>query len=387
MTKPEAALHWGSGLPRQSLRFSPLPDAPLHALDRKRLAPLLVVFVLSVLGLALPGVALSATVTVRSTTPGESVFMDGTPTGLKTPAVIRGVSKGRHLFEVRDGCLSGKADVQIPADGKVEVNIQSKANPGTLLVQPMPATATVKVDNEPFSGTTRPEPVACGSHSIAVTQPGFIPAFVNVDVPAGERVVLPVQLSPMGAGKVTFSASPTAATLVLDGSEVMAGTQEVPAGAHVITAAAPGRVAQERQFILQDGEELTIHFTLSPGAGAAAAAAPLPKRKAPKTKTPRTRSPNPWWNAPHTAGLGAAAAGIGLGVVSAVELGRMGAMGREYSERVDEVNAVGDFTVLGPAYANDYREDELLPQRNKAVGLTAASALLLAGGLTLTLAF
>ena len=62
-------------------------------------------------------------------------------------------------------------------------------------------------------------------------------------------------------------------------------------------------------------------------------------------------------------------------------------MGREYTSRVEEVNATGDFSVLAPAYANDYREDELLPQRNKAVGLTAASALLLAGGLTLTLAF
>lgn len=316
--------------------------------------------------------------------------MDGNPTGLKSPAVLRGVSKGRHVFEVRDGCLTGKADVQIPADGKVEVNIQSKANPGTLLVQPSPATATVKVDNEPFAGSAEAAPVACGSHSVAVTQPGYIPAFVNVDVPAGERVVLPVQLSPMGVGKVTFTASPAAATLVLDGSEIMAGTQDVPAGAHVVTASAPGRVSQERQFILQDGEDLAFDFSLRPGAGAAVAAAPPPKRKEPKTKPPRTpreRTPNPWWNAPHSVGLGATAAGLGLGVVSILELNRMGAMGREYSARVDEVNAIGDFTVLGPAYANDYREDQLLPQRNKAVGLTAASALLLAGGLTFTLAF
>lgn len=359
--------------------------------DRWRFPTLLQPLLLLLLcALAVPGTAWAATVTVRSTTPGESVFMDGNPTGLKTPAVIRGVSKGRHIFEVRDGCLAGKADVQIPAEGKVEVNIQSKANPGSLLVQPNPATATVKVDNELFVGTTRPEPVSCGNHSIAVTQEGFIPAFVNVEVPAGESVVLPVQLSPMGVGKVTFSASPAAATLVLDGAEILAGVQDVPAGAHVVTASAPGRVTQERQFILQDGEELTFHFSLSPGAGAALAAARPPKRKEPKAKTPKTpreRSPNPWWNTPHTVGLGATAAGIGLGVVSVLELGEMGAMGREYSDRVDEVNAVGDFSVLGPAYANDYREDQLLPQRNKAVGLTAASALLLAGGLTLTLAF
>ncbi len=350
-------------------------------------------FLFFVCAFAVQGSAWAATVTVRSTTPGEAVFMDGNPTGLKTPAVLRGVSKGRHVFEVRDGCLAGKADVQIPAEGKVEVNIKSKANPGTLLVQPNPATATVKVDNEPFRGTTQPESVACGNHSIAVTQDGYIPAFVNVEVPAGEQVVLPVQLSPMGLGKVTFTASPAAATLVLDGAEILAGEQDVPAGAHVITASAPGRVTQERQFILQDGEALSFHFSLSPGAGAALAAAPAPKRKEPKTKTPKTprtpreRDPNSWWTAPHSIGLGATAAGLGLGVVSVLELGEMGAMGREYSDRVDEVNAVGDFSVLGPAYANDYREDQLLPQRNRAVGLTAASALLLAGGFTLTFAF
>jgi hypothetical protein len=62
-------------------------------------------------------------------------------------------------------------------------------------------------------------------------------------------------------------------------------------------------------------------------------------------------------------------------------------MGREYSDRVDTVNSTRDYSIYAPSYANAYRDDQLVPQRNKAVGLTALSAVLLGSGLTLTLAF
>lgn len=338
----------------------------------------------SLAGVLVASAAQAGTVTVRSSEDGEVIFMDGKPTGLQSPAVLRNVPEGRHVFEVRSGCRVGKSDVQIPADGKVVVNIETSEAMGSLLVQPNPANATVKLDNAPFAGTTQPQEVACGRHSVAVTKPGYIPAFVNVDVPANDRVVLPVKLGPMGMGMVTISVSPSTATIVLDGSQITSGTRKVPAGAHVLRLTADGRQPEERQFILEDGGSLSFDFSLSPGPSAVAAAPPPKPAKPPKE--PRQRG-DTWWTAPHTAGVGASAVGVGLGVVSVIELSKMVTMGQEYAARVDEVNAAQDYSQVPPSYANNYRDNKLLPQRNKAVALTAVSAVLLGSGLTFTLAF
>jgi hypothetical protein len=81
------------------------------------------------------------------------------------------------------------------------------------------------------------------------------------------------------------------------------------------------------------------------------------------------------------------AVGAGVGVLAAVQLSRMATYGKEYQARADEVLATNDATVLAPAYANEYRTDTLLPQRNRAVTSSLLATALLATGVTLTVAF
>jgi len=339
---------------------------------------------LGLLGWAAAGAAHAAgSASVRSSIDGEPILLDGADTGLTTPAVVRNISPGRHVFTVGGPCRAGTADVIIPDGPKVVVQIESVATTGTLQVQPRPAGATVRLDNQPLDSLGGPAEVACGDHNLAVQMPGYIPAFLKIEVGGGERVVLPVELEPLGMGALTLSVSPDGATVLLDGAVINPAGQKVPAGVHVLQVSADGHTPQERQFVLNDGEEVALTFDLEPEGGAVAVA-PTPK---PTPTPPAPRDPNSWWNLPHTGGVVAGAAGVGLGIVAAIELAEMGRMGREYSDRVDTVNATRDYSIYAPSYANAYRDDQLVPQRNKAVGLTALSAVLLGSGLTLTLAF
>ena len=345
------------------------------------LRPLFVAAV-GVLGWAVAGAARAAgSATVRSTVEGEPIWLDGADTGLTTPAVVRNISAGRHVFTVGGPCREGKADVIIPDGPKVVVQIESVATTGTLQVQTRPAGATVRLDNQPLDSGNGPAEVACGDHNLAVQMPGYIPAFLKIEVGGGERVVLPVELEPLGLGTLTLSVTPKDATVLLDGAVINPAGQKVPAGAHVLQVSADGHTPQERQFVLNDGQEVALTFALEPDAESVAVV-PTP------TPTPKpARDPNSWWTAPHTGGVVAGAAGVGLGIVAAIELAEMGRMGREYTDRVDTINATRDYSLYAPSYANTYRDEQLVPQRNKAVGLTALSALLLGSGLTLTLAF
>lgn len=337
------------------------------------------------LALALPSALLCAaptlahaagTATVRSSKDGEPIYLDGADTGLRTPATLRNLSPGRHVFTVEGECRTGKADVIIPDGPKVVVQIESVEQTGTLLVQPRPAGATVKLDNAPFRTGEGPMEVACGEHSLAVTLSGYVPAFLTIEVGGGEQVVLPVELEAMGLGTLALTVSPENASVVMDGAVISRTGQPVPAGAHVLQVTADGYAPYEEQFVLGDGETLSFDIALEPDAPTVAVA-PVPK--APRGPT--------WWTLPHTGGVVATGVGLGLGVVAAIELAEMGQMGREYNERVETINTARDYELYPPAYANDYRDDQLIPQRNKAVGLTALSAVLLGSGLTLTLAF
>jgi hypothetical protein len=127
---------------------------------------------------------------------------------------------------------------------------------------------------------------------------------------------------------------------------------------------------------LGEGQTLPLEFVLVADGTAVVAAPPPPKRDGPS-----------WWTAPHASGIVATVAGVGLGVVAAIELAETKQMGDEYNDRVVTVNTARDYEEYPPSYANSYRNNQLIPQRNKAVALTAVSTIMLAAGLTLTLAF
>ena len=331
----------------------------------------------------------AGSVSVRSDVEGQSISIDGADIGMVTPATVDGLSAGRHVVQVAGGCRFGVAAVQV-ADGKtVPVVVETRSKPGSLVLQVAPPDAEVRVDGEVLSNWQGAQSVACGTHTVSVSKQGHLPLLINVDVEAGQALELPLTLVAQGRGELTLDVSPDEASVYLDGGRIGQGDVAglvLPAGPHTIRIEADGHEAREQQFVLEDGANLVIEVPLtalpesgngSAGLTGAVSTADLPAAPAGPSVWPTSR----------IAGVSLAAGGAGLGVLAAVQLSRMTAYGAEYRSRADEVLATNDASVLPPAYANDYRTDTLLPQRNRAVATSTLAASLLAAGLTLTVAF
>jgi len=329
----------------------------------------------------------AGTVTVRSDVPGQSVMVDGTDIGMVTPATVAGLSAGRHVVQVVGGCRFGVAAVEVVEGETVPVLVETRAKQGSLALQLTPPDAEVRIDGLAVEVGAAPLPVACGAHSVSVSKPGHLPLLINVDVEAGQRLDLPLTLVAQGQGELTVDVTPDDASVFLDGAPVGQGDLAglvLPAGPHTVRAEAEGYDPDERQFVLENDASMALVLPLTavagatPGVASAAAgptAAPVPAAEPAAVSRSRL------------AGVSLTAGGAGLGILAAVQLSRMTAYGAEYQDRADKVLATNDASVLAPAYANDFREDTLLPQRNRAVATTTIATALLAAGLTLTLAF
>jgi len=79
--------------------------------------------------------------------------------------------------------------------------------------------------------------------------------------------------------------------------------------------------------------------------------------------------------------------GAGVGVLAAVQLSRMTGYGREYHEMVETYRTTPSGEEPTAASIEAFRQDTLLPQRNRAIGSSLVATALLAGGLSLTVEF
>lgn len=345
------------------------------------------------IGLA-PVAHAAGTATVRSDMAGQSVVIDGTDIGMITPANVDGLSAGPHIVKVVGGCRVGEVTIDVQ-DGEVSaVMVQTRRTPGSLVLDVSPPGAAVRVDGADVASPREPQAVSCGAHTISVSMPGHLPTLINVDVDAGELLTLPITLVPQGRGKLSLDVTPDAARVLLDGTEIGQGdlaSFTLLAGPHMLRAEAEGYEVGERQFVVSDGEDLVVELPLTalPGTVLAVAPSPVPPGGAADPVAPvgPVGPAGPGWSKPRIAGVSLTAAGVGVGVLAAVQLSRMGEYGEVYESRADEVITTNDASVLAPAYANNYREDTLLPQRNRAVTSTALATALLASGVALTVAF
>lgn len=328
-----------------------------------------------------PATALAAGgVQVEASDAGASIFIDGADTGMETPGTIMGLSDGRHVVTVRNGCYVGEAVVEITPMSVVPVTVELEPGEGSIVVQPVPVDAKVELDGKPLKGGAGKEHVvACGPHTIQASMDGYLPTMITVDVEAGQDVVLPVELEPLGKGGLRVDVAPETAEVFLDGKSLGTGDQEihgVVAGPHVLTASLAGFAPGEQQFILESGETLELALTLEPGGAELAGGSTLPP---PRDKPPREARGFP------TKPVGYGMIGLGL-VSSAVSISQW-TQGRsayaEYLDRAAEVNA-GE---RPPEYASDYHDKEVKKYRGPIYGASTAGLLLVGGGAVLVFAF
>jgi hypothetical protein len=327
---------------------------------------------------ALSPVAQAAgTLVVRSDPPGQAILLDGEDVGLSTPATLTSLPAGRHVVAVQGACSTGAVVVDLPDNSSVTVVVPVERVPGRLRVEASPAGAKVELDGQPFAAAAgQAVAVPCGPHTVGITLPGYMPFLMNVVVDAGQELSLPITLERLGGGRLALLTEPADARVFIDGAPWAPATKpgDVGVGVHRLRVEADGHLPVERELVVEDKAllDLTIRLEKAPTVGRAA---------------PAGGGGGGGMKPTRIAGLGLSGVGLILGGVAVKELSDMGAAADVYYARVDDVKATNDASVLPPAYANDYRTNTLLPQRNRAVGLSAAAAVALGAGLTLTFAF
>lgn len=336
--------------------------------------------VLGICCLSLPAVSLAGgSVKVSSDIVGMRIFIDGADTGLDTPATVGNLSAGRHEVRVRGDCRVGAALVEVAEGETVPAKLATALGRGLLTVEASPAGAAIQVDGASITG---PTPVSCGEHSVRVTHPGHLQAVLKVEVDVDERRVLPVELEELGTATLVMTVSPEHAEVVLDGRVLGTGSitdGNVPAGPHIIEVRADGFKAASQQLLVDAGETRAYTFDLRPLEGAVAAAPPA---DTPKDGPPagRQTSGGAGLSPLKATGIGVAVAGVGLGIFGITRFGKAADAYQEYVDR----------SANGPGPESEVtaiRDDEIVPMRNAGLITTGLGTALLAGGVTLVVAF
>jgi len=332
------------------------------------------------------GAARAGSITVTTPRPGFEVLLDGASTGLLTPATLADVPAGAHTVRVVSGCELGEAAVQVPATGSATASLNPQKADGELVIDTSPPEAEVSLDGEPTAG--RRLRVACGEHSLRVSHPGFVQEVRRVQVGPAAVVVVPVQLDPQGVGRLSLSLSPARSELYLDGTQIGVGPfpdpyllPRITAGPHMVELRAAGHLPRTEMLVVEDGAaiDLKIHLEPDPAAAAVVVAPPPPAEAAPAPPAPAApRGPGP--SPRRVAGVSMAVVGVGVGIVGGT---RFIASHRAYQDYLAASTSAG--STAGQAAA--IRDDEVLPARNLGVTLSTFGTALLAGGLTLALAF
>jgi hypothetical protein len=138
------------------------------------------------------------TITVRSIPEGATVIIDGRPAG-PTPfsGPIRG---GGHRIAVEKDGQHDERDVSVEYGEPADVQFTLRGVSGTLAVQGVPAGAQVTVDGMPAGAMPLQLIVQPGPHSVHVTEYGYTPFDVTVDVRPNTTTPVIAQLQRGGLG-------------------------------------------------------------------------------------------------------------------------------------------------------------------------------------------
>jgi hypothetical protein len=146
-----------------------------------------------------PGVSqLGGQVDVRSSPDGATVFVDGEPTGLRTPVVLKGLTGGRRLrLRVeKAGYASQEREIEVAAGAVGSLAFELLASDGRVRFEGAPADARIYVDDALIAGGAESIRLSAGRHTVRVESQGFLVYSGTVVVVAGEQVI---SLDPAGA--------------------------------------------------------------------------------------------------------------------------------------------------------------------------------------------
>jgi eukaryotic-like serine/threonine-protein kinase len=110
--------------------------------------------------------AAAGTISIESDPPGAAISLGGEPTGLRTPAVLSGLSTDRVTVQLAlDGYQTRTETLVVPVEGQTTERLTLIASSSRLAIAGLPAGATIIVDGEEFEPGTVID-VAAGRHEV-----------------------------------------------------------------------------------------------------------------------------------------------------------------------------------------------------------------------------
>jgi serine/threonine-protein kinase len=132
----------------------------------------------------------SGEVGVRSVPLGAAVFVDGEPTGLRTPVVLKGLPGGRkiRLRVDKAGYASQEREIEVKAGSVESLAFELLLSDGRVRFEGAPPDALIYVDDVLIAGG-EPSRLSAGPHTVRVESRGSLIFAGTVNVVAGEQTV------------------------------------------------------------------------------------------------------------------------------------------------------------------------------------------------------
>lgn len=201
---------------------------------------------------------------------GATVRIDGQPVG--AVPMQQQVEPGRHLIQIdREGYVTFTQWVQIAGAQQLALPVileRQAPSTGSVLVAADISGAAIFIDGDPRGSTpTVIDNVTAGVHQIEVRADGFQPQSQTVEIRAGERARVEVQLRPdvPPGGTLVVVTQPRGASVVLDGEALGAGpvTREgVSPGEHIIEVTMTGFQPITQPVTIEAGARRAVNIVL-----------------------------------------------------------------------------------------------------------------------------
>ncbi len=144
------------------------------------------------------GAQATTSIDLRSQPAGAAIFVDGRPTGLKTPAVLGGLPVGRAVKLRLDlaGYAAASKETTLAAGQPQTLSFALESAMGTIRLAGVPRDATALLDDRPVDAS-KPIAAAVGPHKLQVELEQRVLLSKTIDVRAGgeTRLDLPAERS------------------------------------------------------------------------------------------------------------------------------------------------------------------------------------------------
>lgn len=157
-------------------------------------------------------------ISVRSAPAGAQVTLDGTPIG-KTPCDIPSVNAGKHVLEASlPGHTPAKADVEIQAGQKRDVQLTLTPLPANVLVNTIPEKARIYIKDAFRGESPLSLTLPAGAYTFRAELLGFEPVSTTNTLIAGENNAVEIRLT-KNTGAIILVTEPADVSVFVDGKE------------------------------------------------------------------------------------------------------------------------------------------------------------------------